>query len=511
MKYRFIAPIALVLIFCVCLISSKAFADDPRFLSAYHSEYGLKLYHDGKMDLAADRFTKALLLDPHNDVAKDSLQKIAKENSAVIGTRSLKILRFIDQIEYFTFLNDRFQNLISANNRLLDFVLNNSTNDPSLTVQIQTLKTQQNFHPNTLPQVGVLGFAEYDTQNLGLDEIIIALSRDRQAVIKEINFWEEQNSQLRNIKRKILDKGATEAATAIATKYKNEFELAQGSIAEKDKLLTAQHESIEYFQNQLSAVRENYNTLTEKFQSTDVKIAELTQKLAAMSMEVFEKNKILAEKDHRAADLEKEILDAHEKMSLVQRIIQEKDERIASLEKEMMQLQVAVSNGGALSDQNVAQMKADMDDFKTQFKAQMEKSRDRIIGLEIQFVDITQKYQALAHDVQVKDTQIAALKSTVQKKDVAINQYRDAFLSTDKKANELIGMVEIYRGKLSETKQSFFLKEEQLRRLEAALTKTEEKPLVDSTLPQNLDQNFSDNFDLTISKNTQSNIKVMGR
>lgn len=511
MKYRFIVPAALVLIFCICLISSKAYSDDPRFLSAYHSEYGLKLYHDGKMDLAADRFTKALLLDPHNETAKNSLQKIAKENSTVIGTRSLKILRFIDQIEYFTFLNDRFRNLISANSRLLDFFSNNSSNDPNLTLKIQTLKTQQDVHPNALPQVGVVGFAEYDTQDLGLDEIIVALSRDRQALIKEINFWEEQNSELRNLKSKILGKGAVEATAAIATKYRNEFEIAQGNIVEKDKLLTAQHESIEYFQAQLSGVRENYNSLTEKFQNTDAKIAELTKKLAAMSMEVFEKNKILADKDSRAADLEKEILDAHEKMSLVQRIIQEKDERIASLEKEMTQLQVAVSKSGASSDQNVAQMKTDMDDFKAQFKSQMAKSRERIIGLEIQFLDITHKYQALAHDVHIKDTQIAALRSTVQNKDVAINQYRDAFLSTDKKANELIGMVEIYRGKLSETKQSLLLKEEELRRLEAVLTKTVEKPPVESTTPQNLDQNFSDTFDLTISKNTQATTKTLGR
>ncbi len=99
----------------------------------------------------------------------------------------------------------------------------------------------------------------------------------------------------------------------------------------------------------------------------------------------------------------------------------------------------------------------------------MEKSRERIVSLEVQYADLTTKYEALLQDTQAKDAQVAALKNTVTQKNVLANQYKDAFLQTDEKANQLIGMIEIYRGKLSEVKQHLSSKEDELRQLQGVL------------------------------------------
>ena len=146
MKYLHIFRPFLVLNFFILSTGSgvgPAYAEDPRFLSAYHSEYGLKLFNDENYDLATERFAKAFLLDPNNQIAKETLQKIAAEK-ARLGSSGLKILRFIDQVEYIDFLTARYQGLTEENSRLLEFLRNNKnlSGDAALQEKFHTVEKQ---------------------------------------------------------------------------------------------------------------------------------------------------------------------------------------------------------------------------------------------------------------------------------------------------------------------------------------------------------------------------------
>ncbi len=496
MEYKKLFRTAIVLTCFATAFCHSASADDPRYLSAYQSEYGLKLYNDGKIDLAVERFIKALLLDPENKTAKESLRRIGDEMTSTANPRALKVSRFIDQIEYFDFLDIRYRSLMEENKRLFEFAHNKSVKDPSFDEKIQAIQSRQTDHSVALPSVGIVGFTIDDNKSTDLDGIIASLTRERQLLVAEISFWEGQNKDLRSLRRSLLRQGPVET---VAT-YKSQLEELKSRGAEKDSLLTSQSQNIEYFKTQLVKVRENFDTLQEKFKVTDARITELTKRIADMSMEILEKNKAVQEKESYATHLQKEIADANEKMNLVQRIIQEKDDRIVSLEKEMAQVHLAVTSESSVDGVQSAQLKADLKKFEELFKSQMEKNRDRIIGFEIQFTDLSQKYQSLVEDIQAKDSQIVLLKDDSKKKDVSIRQYREAFMTTNDKANELIGMVEIYRAKLAETKKSLIMKEEELRQMQKEIT-SDSLPAVPS----------SNQLNLSFSRDARSLTAVEGR
>ncbi len=498
MNYKIIARMVFVLFCFVVSFSKTVLADDPHFLSAYHSEYGLKLYNDGKIDFATERFVKALLLDPQNATAKEFLRKISDQSSLRATPESLKTLRFIDQIEYFNFLDLRYRSLTAENSRLLEFVRNNFAKDPTLSQQLNAIESAQTDHPVALPSVGIVGFETDENKAINMDEILANIGRQKEFLLSQISFWEEQNNQLRVLRRSIVAQGNAQAPVVIADKLKSQLSELENRTVQKDNLLATQNQNIEYFQSELSNVRENFSQLQERFKSTDLKISELTKKLAEMSMVILEKDKNLKEKDTYAAKLQQQISEANEKMNLVQRIIQEKDDRIALLEKEMSQISINVNAQSSSSNPEVVQLKKDFKLFQEQFKLQMERSRERIIGLEMQFVDLTEKYQALVLDIQTKDFQISLLKGDLNKKDVSINQYREAFLSTNEKANELIGMVDIYRAKLLETKETLLLKEKELNQLKGQIV--QEAPDIHSQQDSNQNKSSSDAFDLTFSK-----------
>ncbi len=506
---------ALFVLLVLCLaLGSIARAEDPRYLSNYNSEYGLKLFHDGKNDLAVERFTKALLLDPQNKTAKESLKTIAETLSAVSATKGLQIERFMDQLEYLNFLSDRYKNLVAENSRLSEFIKsNNSNQSDSLKQTAADLLAKAQDRSNISSHFGDL-VTPVEDQNVDLGGVIDQLAEKRQSLVREIDFWTSQNNQLRGLKRRIVDGGTAISANSDA--FKSKMGEIQDQLSEKDKVVDTQKRNLEYFQNELGSVRGNYDSLQEKFKSTDKKIADLTKNLAEMSMEIYSKDKVINEKDIRMADLERELNETREKMSLVQRIIQEKDDRIASLEKDMTAVQTTVASNGSSTGQagaanaaTMAQLKSDFAEFQKQFKAEIEKSRDKVIHLETELVQLTQQYQDLSQQIIARDAQIALLDESLQIKDLSLGKYRQAFLSANEKVVQLNDIVAIYRGRLIETQNILRQKNEQLDTLQGTLS---EKQRPDSQT-QSDDPRITPLIgnDLTFSKNIQTSTSIIGR
>ena len=248
MKHLNITKTVFVLTASFFLAGQSARAEDPRFLSAYHSEYGLKLLNDEKYDLAVERLAKAFLLDPKNKTAKESLQKIAAEQSRQ-GSRGLKILRFIDQVEYIDFLTARYEGLTEENARLLQFLRNskNLANDALLLEKFHTVETQISLKPSALPRVGLIGFAGDETKTIDLSSLTNQLADERADLAKEVVFWEERNNQLRDFRKKVLFQNSAENPTVVAVKYKSQLDEVARRVVEKDQLLTVQQQNIDYF------------------------------------------------------------------------------------------------------------------------------------------------------------------------------------------------------------------------------------------------------------------------
>lgn len=477
------------------LFPGHSFADesDPKFIAAYNTEYGLKLLSEGKYDLAVERFVKSLLTDPENTAARDSLKEIAETRAVSEANSGLKILRFLDQLDYVRFLQGRYRNMAEENVRLREFLQRQPLLTPDLKAESDRLDGQAREWLQQFPRIGVPE-GPADDQRVDLPRLIARLAQKKEELLKQVSFWEDQNNRLRAVRRAALEQGAIGAAAKKADE-------TRGRLLDKDKLLEAQRRNTEYFRKELATVRDDFSALQDRLKNTDEKILDLTKKLAEMSMDLFEKNKQLTAKDNHAAALEQELSEAREKMNLVQRIIQEKDDRIALLEQDIGRIQSQMAAGPML--EGVSQIKTDLKDFQESIKAEMEKNRDKVVDLQTRLTQLSANYEALARTVQVKDAEISLLNSSLKNKELAVSQYRQAFLSNTERLSQMDGIVELYRGKLIDAQAVLRQKNEELIRLQATLSQegppSNSAPAVEHDL---LDGRSP--FDLTFSKTSSA-------
>ena len=198
----------------------------------------------------------------------------------------------------------------------------------------------------------------------------------------------------------------------------------------------------------------------QRLKQTDKRITELTRDLAGMSLEAYEKNKAIADRDEFIAELKNVLTDTKERLSLVQRIIQEKDKHVQKLKKQVSDLQTVVSKEADPASINI--LKNDMSDLQAKLQTQSESSRSQIALLEQKINDINAKYTELELLVKAKENEIFQLRETVIAKDNKIRNFNNIFTLKDNKLMELRGIVQIYKGKLTDTTSDLKSKEEKL-------------------------------------------------
>lgn len=485
------------ILFSGVFLVSNAFAFDAnsRYVSAYNSEYGLKLMHDGKLEQATERFVKSLLLDPANQTARKSLKELAGSLPVTEEISGPRILRFLDQLEYLQFLNERYKSIANENTRLRDFLGQQSALSPDLKLQAQNIEGEaQKRLSQFMVYDPTAGVPVTNDQAVKLSEITNQLNEKKKYLLTEIDFWEGQNRQLRAIRNSAMEQGMIGEA---AKKLSTQIEAVQERLGDKDKLLFAQRQNTEYFQKELAAMRDNFNLMQDKLKNTDERVASLTKQIADMSMEIIEKDKTLSAKDLMAKGLEQQLTEAQEKLNLVQRIMQEKDDRIALLEKDMSQVQNQMAAAGS-DPGTMAAIKSNLQGFQSEMKKEMEKSREKIIDLQTQLIQLSSDYQALNQIIEARNAEIVLLNSSLKSKDVAVKQYRQAFLANTEKLSQMDAIVELYRGRLLDTQATLKAKNDELIRLQATLS--QEHVPSDPFLPIKPETTPSSLSDLTFSK-----------
>ncbi len=423
---------------------SSLHAQDERYLANYHHEFGLKLYHDGKLAAAADRFVRALLLDPAQDAAKGQLQKLSGDSRFGDPLLRLRVLRFLDSVEYRRFLESRKKGLQATTRSLIDFIRQNDAAGQFI-AEIDTIQIRFEKNSNAPKASGAVRWIE-QSGLLDLKAVNTSFEEDRDNLIKEIDEAEQIHRQLKAVKSKVMEGLVVTRKKAVAGQWESELGKVKTQLAEKDNLLVVHRNNIEYFKNELALMRESFNALQEKLKNTDEKVVELTKELARMSLELFEKNRLLVDKESRAAGLEQELADAQERLILVQRLIQEKDEQIGVMEQRVIEIARGRGDGG------MADLKLSMKDLKTEVDANLETNRQKIESLEQQLTDLHQKYSVLTEQVKARDTEIARMKDIINDKDSRISDLTRIFSSKDAKLVELNGIIDIYRSKLKALK-----------------------------------------------------------
>lgn len=196
------------------------------------------------------------------------------------------------------------------------------------------------------------------------------------------------------------------------------------------------------------------------------KISVLTDQLAGKTLELIEKDSLLAEQKENFQSLENSLEEAQERLNLVQHIIQEKDQRIQVLEKDVTQMQALTQQGYEINQKNIEDLKTQFVQLHDDLSGQMAVNDDKITALENLLAEQEKRLARYAMEMRVKSKHIGDLTDRLQKKNKALVETNFLMESQDRKIVELDGIIQIYKSKLSETNQILREKVEKIRSLE---------------------------------------------
>lgn len=334
----------------------------------------------GSSGQAVEVLVEELFRDPQNEKLSRELYILAKER--LEGSYRLQILRFVELLDYNTFLLRRINTLKESSTVLSNYILARISAGSKQERLVLALKEKYQFQ--LAEEDDGPGFLEGEWQ---LEQILQGLERRKTNLMQRMSELQAVQRELREAKSSLL-----------AGRIRNEAEVEAGRGGE------------------LAAMEQRFEQLNERLGGMQEKVEDLTRKLAAASLEIFEKEKALGDKAERMMSLESELAETNERLLLVQTVIQEKDQEARRLEEMVNELRLAREAGQI-------------------------KDRGRLDVLEEKFQDLSERYARMEEALETSRYQVRTAA----------------------------GMLEIYRGRLIETRNQLKAREDQIDQLREKL------------------------------------------
>lgn len=443
-----------VLLSCVILSTATVHADQIRSIAAGSAKGGAGRLQDGerfyeqRKDLkAADRFVRALLLDPASQRARERLEELIKGSTVLTHHQRLQLQRFVDLIDYHQFLLNRIDGLLDDSRRY--------------SMQIRHLLTSRQFPVDvakTIDQADQIANAARQCRRIWISEDIPpVLSMDTifEKLDMTIQRLEQQHQKLTKVCAQLRQQHLAARKHPPIPVIRSAA--AQGSSSSPRQPLTGRQKRIQDFRVELKTVKREFEGLQKKLEETNARVGELTNNLAALSLELFEKEKVIADKDSQMFQLGEQLQETRERMTLVQRIIQEKDQQIQALQADIRHLQMHAESPGNPDLPPLNTTMSGPGDF------------DQLAAMERQLKELSDKYNFLVDKIQERDLAIAQLRGTVAEKNEQIDLVHQAVKTQEEEIGLLNGIVQIYQGRLGDLYSSLKEKEKEMNALRQQL------------------------------------------
>jgi len=435
-----------------------------------YCEYANFLTQNGQERLATKEYIKALLVNLNNTQAKQALKKIVTSSkSFTIKQRSL-LHRYINLLDFLTFLTQRIYQIEAANLATIEFIAQHIDSGESAELaMIATIKKGRNL--NSFPEI--LHIFENDDPNFQLEGI------NRKLVDKKENFtilledMQSTHDKLRKMKRQIIANYKKVNEVYKNDKLQHQIDSLESKIEEKDNYIIKQERILDVFSQQLTDVRLEFDVVKERIQETDEKVVHLTRELAAMSLSAYEKDRILADKEDETQLLKDDLMDANQRINLMQKVIIEKDDIIQNLEQEVDKINIALNQRS--SNDELIELKTSFSHLKKSMRSEALENRTLMGQLRTEFQNLQKRYLVLEKNLKLKNSQISKLSATLSEKDKKLEQMEEISTSKDHKLMELSGILEIYKSRLAEVHNHLEHKTEILQKLEEKLSQINHK------------------------------------
>lgn len=429
------------------IFTRTAWALVPQDPSADPGQYGINLLKEGKISSAVEAFIRALLADPNNTSAQAQLTDLGTDRKLLSPQQRLQLTRFLDLISYLNFTDKSIHQLRTKNAEIMQFI---QDNDPKSRI---------------LPEAGRIGFAremelpgshmtnymsflqDADLKtNFKLDIINERLQTAKDEDVGYLKELQELHTRLWALKQQILVNAAAQKQAQMASKFTHQIEDLNNELSSKNRQLQQQQQTMNDLSNQLGDIHAKFADLQSRFLKAEYKTKTAQQGLAGATLEVYEKDRLLADQISQAKMLENQLIDAGERLTLVQRIMNEKDNLAKSLEDKLNGIQlegstdkIALNIGTAAGPDIHAPADREAD------------SADQMTALEAEIRALHRQYQNTVQDLRHKNDVISELQGSISSQNITIAELQSAFISKDLKITELSGVIDIYKYKLAET------------------------------------------------------------
>ena len=461
--------------FFLLLFAIPVFAqNESSHVSSFHSDYGLKLIKEGNLQQAADQFIQALFFAPSNQVARKNLRSLVEKKDFESKSVKLQILRFVELSDYITFLRERIQKLETENKESIQSLLQEARGHDPRQGDIKEIRRQIENQSVTLIPVPEEIQREYWDRAAKLVRINKYFTDVKESLVSRFSFALSAYERLNTLKSQLAQTATEDQRQQQVEHYEGQLTAAKRELVSRDEVLKQQETAMRSLKGDLAKVRADFDQLHSRLEGTSQKIRDLTDKLADMSMQVYEKDALLAQKNGFNGQLTAELNDAKERWELVQKIIQEKDGQIKNLEEKINEFNTRGASAMA-GDQKMGNLSENLAALQTKMEKAEKTNHEMISSLRKELALLQEQYTQLDKTAQEKDAFIERLKTDVVTRDRKLANIVGFFNAYDQDIAQLNGVVEIYRGKLSATHALLTDRDQKVQNLEKQVVELKEK------------------------------------
>ena len=487
-------------------MSSTAFSQDDIKIADSLAAQGIAYYKKGNIADAINYFSRALLLDPHNNIAQKNLARLSSQVN--INTKQkVNLLLFEDLLDHIKDLKKKINYYELKRNSLekdLTFLEYNKKilNEEMLTIKNHIVNTKE-LTPNEEK-------VQYSNQENPLEIVNIWLKFEKEQLFSKILYLQKQCARLREISKEFAQSKLNEgkAKAHIQTKTvvrmpKPETIIAVDSennttsldyVTNASDFIDEQQREIKDFQAELISVNSHVNKLENNISEKDERAEDLSDQIVDYALKLTEKENILSDKVKNLVALNEELSDLQARLDLGQRIIAEKDKTISDLQYKIDKLDpdnaetinetidddanISLANDKKLIELNdtlegYRQKLRDTEEIIAENNNSLDSLTDKLVNLQEQVENGRRTIIIGKRTITAKDKQISALKRTIDslraKKDTGRETLKIIISEKDDQLNELNNILGVYRAKLSEANNTLKTKDANTTTLEEQL------------------------------------------
>jgi len=376
-----------------------------------------------------------------------------------------------DLIEYLVFLDSRVQFLRKNNALLESFLKKTAQKEKRIQVALSRLqKDEKDLFEKRLPD----GLSDFGmVRRIDIDNVYQALKDTESFLMTRVKQLQVINNGLRSLKMEALSFKRGEARWSGHQDYQGRLEDMSKALTKKDDMIVAQDRDIQNLKTQYDEVRLGLDMFRDRLQETNKKIDDLVDQMASTSLNLYQKQQEVADKQETVMELDQALDETRERLRLVQHIIQEKDGHIQNLEEEVLQLQSQGENGQEQTA--LLAFKNEFDSVVQDLRSQIGQSQDKIKRLEKKFQTVALEKAQLESDMMKQGFMLSLLERQIEQKDGMVADLEKGFRLRTEKMFELKGVVRIYQLKLQEYRAMLREKNLELKRLRENAQAKEDK------------------------------------